>query len=234
MAFTQNHDQIGNRRGGERLAALVDAPRLRLAAALLLLSPSVPLLFMGEEYGDTAPFPYFVDHSDEALLEAVREGRAAEFGTGGDLSDPGSPSTFVAARPDRALRKQPGHADLYSLYRGLLAARARLSLVTDAQAATQVHAEGDLIVLARSSSDARLVSFFNLAAAPASAILPGAGSHAGPWRRVVDCGAGELGGTGPVFPETVEPGLAVTVPAFGFVSFLLQSERSNLGASLAG
>jgi maltooligosyltrehalose trehalohydrolase len=77
VVFGQNHDQIGNRPAGERLDVLVDDARRRLAMAAVLLSPFTPMLFMGEEYGDTSPFPYFVDHTDPELLEAVRRGRAA-------------------------------------------------------------------------------------------------------------------------------------------------------------
>ena len=87
----QNHDQIGNRAGGERLSALVDPGSLRLAAAILLLSPYVPLIFMGEEHGETNPFLYFVSHGDPALIEAVREGRRREFAAfvwTGDVPDP--------------------------------------------------------------------------------------------------------------------------------------------------
>ncbi|MGH2689592.1 MAG: malto-oligosyltrehalose trehalohydrolase, partial [Actinomycetota bacterium] len=75
----QNHDQVGNRMMGERLTGLVGFERLKLAAGLLLLSPSVPLLFMGEEYGETAPFLYFVSHTDAELSELVRKGRTEEF-----------------------------------------------------------------------------------------------------------------------------------------------------------
>jgi len=79
VVFSQNHDQIGNRARGDRLASLVDLDRLRLAAAAVLLAPGIPLLFMGEEYGETAPFPYFVDHQDPELLEAVRRGRPGQL-----------------------------------------------------------------------------------------------------------------------------------------------------------
>src|SRR5436853_331888 len=73
VVFAQNHDQIGNRMGGERLAAIVSPAKLRLAAAAVVLSPFVPMLFMGEEYGETAPFQYFTSHSDADLIEAVRK-----------------------------------------------------------------------------------------------------------------------------------------------------------------
>src|SRR5439155_1354127 len=78
VVCAQNHDQVGNRPRGERLSRLVDLEGLKLAAGMVLLSPFVPLLFMGEEYGEEAPFLYFVDHSDPKLVRAVRRGRRAE------------------------------------------------------------------------------------------------------------------------------------------------------------
>lgn len=75
----QNHDQIGNRATGDRLTTTLGFEQLKLAAGCVLLAPFVPLLFMGEEYGETAPFAYFVSHSDERLIQAVREGRRRDF-----------------------------------------------------------------------------------------------------------------------------------------------------------
>lgn len=97
IVFNQNHDQVGNRVKGERLSMLVDFERLKLAAAAVLLSPYVPMLFMGEEYGELSPFYYFVAHSDEELISAVRKGRKEEFaGFGFDVDppDPQSIETF--------------------------------------------------------------------------------------------------------------------------------------------
>ena len=94
---TQNHDQIGNRFGGERLSMLVDFKKLKMAAACIFLSPFTPLLFMGEEYACDQPFLYFVSHEDPALLRAVREGRISEwkdFAAPGDIPDPAALSTF--------------------------------------------------------------------------------------------------------------------------------------------
>jgi maltooligosyltrehalose trehalohydrolase len=79
VVFAQNHDQVGNRALGDRLTEHLSVAQLKLAAAAVLLSPYVPLLFMGEEYGERNPFPFFADFSDPVLIRAVREGRAAEF-----------------------------------------------------------------------------------------------------------------------------------------------------------
>ncbi len=122
----QNHDQIGNRANGDRLASLVDERRLRLGAALLLLSPYVPLLFMGEEWGETNPFLYFVSHGNADLAEAVRQGRREEFASfawGGEVPDPMAESTFTSSRLDRGKREQPRHRAVLSLYEDLLRLR---------------------------------------------------------------------------------------------------------------
>ncbi len=121
VVCTQNHDQIGNRAHGERLASLVGPGDERLAAVLLLTAPFVPLLFMGQEDGETAPFLYFTSHGDPALIEGMRRGRAAEFASFGwdpaELADPQAPETFARSRPQR--RGGP----LRELYRRLLSLR---------------------------------------------------------------------------------------------------------------
>jgi maltooligosyltrehalose trehalohydrolase len=97
IVFNLNHDQVGNRVGGERLCMLVDFEKVKLAAAAIMLSPYVPMLFMGEEYADDTPFFYFVSHTDEALIKAVQEGRKNEFKDFGfekDPPDPQSEKTF--------------------------------------------------------------------------------------------------------------------------------------------
>jgi maltooligosyltrehalose trehalohydrolase len=88
VLFLQNHDQIGNRAFGERLTTLARPAALRAAMALLLLSPQIPLLFMGEPVGATEPFRYFTDYRDEALAQAVREGRRNEFASFAEFEDP--------------------------------------------------------------------------------------------------------------------------------------------------
>ena len=101
IVFSQNHDQIGNRMLGERLSALGSFEALKLAAGAVLLSPYIPLLFMGEEYGEDAPFLYFVSHSDHALIDAVRQGRKREFGEfqwQGEPPDPQGVETFQKSK----------------------------------------------------------------------------------------------------------------------------------------
>jgi maltooligosyltrehalose trehalohydrolase len=129
VVFAQNHDQVGNRMLGERLGALASFEDQKLAAGLILLSPFLPLLFMGEEYGETAPFLYFVSHNDGDLIEAVRRGRREEFaafGWPGAPPDPQAESTFARSKIDWRLRTAPRHSTLWQFHRELIRARRRL------------------------------------------------------------------------------------------------------------
>jgi maltooligosyltrehalose trehalohydrolase len=123
----QNHDQVGNRARGDRLNVLLGCPaRQRLAASLLLLSPYLPLLFMGEEYGESHPFPFFCSFGDPDLVQAVREGRRREFAgfaEAGEVPDPQAPETFAAARLSWSWPVGSPQAALRRLYTDLLAAR---------------------------------------------------------------------------------------------------------------
>jgi maltooligosyltrehalose trehalohydrolase len=121
VVCAQNHDQVGNRMNGERLSALVPREKLRLAAACVILSPFLPMLFMGEEYGETAPWQYFTSHGDADLIEAVRRGRREEFDDfewEGEPPDPHDEQTFL-----RSKLRHRGDDSLRELYRDLLRLR---------------------------------------------------------------------------------------------------------------
>ncbi len=131
VAFAQNHDQVGNRAWGDRLARLVPPETAQAVAAALLLSPAIPLLFMGEEWGATQPFLYFCDFHD-ALADAVRNGRRREFGRFPEFADPASreripdpnaETTFAASRLDWPTASMPGPQAWLDVYRRLLAVR---------------------------------------------------------------------------------------------------------------
>ena len=127
----QNHDQVGNRAAGERLSALVDFEALKLAAGVTLLSPFVPLLFMGEEYGETAPFQYFISHLDPKLVEAVRRGRREEFASFGwqDLvPDPQDEATFRRSQLQHQLKEKEPHASLLRFDKELIGMRKEWNL----------------------------------------------------------------------------------------------------------
>jgi maltooligosyltrehalose trehalohydrolase len=130
VVFDQNHDQVGNRAFGDRLPAEARA----LAAFCTLLSPFVPMLFMGEEYGEDAPFQFFTDHVDEDIAVATREGRRREFSAfadfaGEEVPDPQDPATF-----ERSKLTRRGDDGLRDLYERLLRVRRELPAGEDADA----------------------------------------------------------------------------------------------------
>ena len=130
LVSLQNHDQVGNRATGDRLSALVDEGRLRLAAALLLTSPFTPMLFQGEEWAARTPFLYFTGHADEGVGRAVSEGRRQEFAEFGwaaeQVPDPQDPSTFVRSKLDWNELDEPFHRRMLDWYRELISLRRRL------------------------------------------------------------------------------------------------------------
>jgi maltooligosyltrehalose trehalohydrolase len=127
VGFAQNHDQVGNRASGERLAHLVDPGRLRLAAALTICSPFVPMLFMGEEWGASTPFLFFSDHRDRDIALATTRGRIREFEAFGwrpeDVPDPQAAGSFQRSKLEWAERSRPPHRGLLRWHRDLLRLR---------------------------------------------------------------------------------------------------------------
>lgn len=127
VVFNQNHDQIGNRVKGERLSVLVDQGRLKVAAAAIFLSPYVPMLFMGEEYGEDNPFFFFVSYKEEAHIKGIQEGRKKEFESflkeGETFPDPQSEETFIQSKLDWGKRKQGKYKELLDWHKALIQLR---------------------------------------------------------------------------------------------------------------
>jgi maltooligosyltrehalose trehalohydrolase len=150
----QNHDQVGNRAFGDRLSTLIPWEALKVCAAAVLLAPHTPLLFMGEEFGETAPFQYFVDHGDAGLIEAVRQGRRREFEAFGwsDVPDPQAPETFERSHiRDGSPLDDRQHA-LLAWYRRLIDVRQsrpefRADAVTPYQHRLVLHDHWQVLVL---------------------------------------------------------------------------------------
>ena len=125
IVFAQNHDQIGNRAKGDRLSTLVPYAAQQVLVASVLFSPFIPLLFMGEEYGERAPFQYFIDHGDERLIEAVRKGRLAEFKPFGwkNIPDPYASTTFEHSRLTPPNLRDDAHRHMAAWTKQLIALR---------------------------------------------------------------------------------------------------------------
>ncbi|HEX5266693.1 MAG TPA: malto-oligosyltrehalose trehalohydrolase [Acidimicrobiales bacterium] len=135
LGYSQNHDQVGNRAAGERSAALLSPGRIRVAAALVLTAPFVPLLFQGEEWAASTPFQYFTSHPDPQLGRAVSEGRRREFADFGwepsDVPDPQDPATFERSVLDWSEPSRPPHRAVLEWYRELIDLRRRVPELTD-------------------------------------------------------------------------------------------------------
>jgi maltooligosyltrehalose trehalohydrolase len=184
VVFAQNHDQIGNRMLGDRLATLVPQDKVRLAAAAVVLAPFLPMLFMGEEYGETAPFQYFTSHSDTELIEAVRRGRIEEFDDfawAGEAPDPHDAETFR-----RSKLTWSENASFRRLYAELLRLRretpALRSLDLDA---VEAHADEERRVLLVRRGGEVLIAF-NFSGEPQSLDLP---FEPAAWHAILDTGA---------------------------------------------
>jgi malto-oligosyltrehalose trehalohydrolase len=179
VAFLQNHDQIGNRAFGERIADLAEFEAVRAMQAVLLLAPNVPLLFMGEEWGATQPFCFFTDFHDE-LADAVREGRRREFSkfpefaseaARAHIPDPNALSTFAASRLDWSVPEQPEHAAWLDYVRGLLRLRRetvapRLAAIRGGIGENALIGDRGLQVVWTLGDGARLALVANLGAEP--------------------------------------------------------------------
>ncbi len=204
VVFSQNHDQVGNRMRGERLAALVPPEALKVAAGVVLLSPFLPLLFMGEEYGETAPFRYFVSHADPALVEAVRRGRREEFAAWrweGEPPDPQDEATFLGSRLDQALRRKGRHRALEDFYRELIRLRKQHAALRhpDKRDMEVEVLEGErALVVRRWCGAAQALAVFRFADSPAAVAVP---CPAGEWTKRLDASDGRWGGPGSSLPE---------------------------------
>ena len=135
ITFAQNHDQVGNRARGERLSQLVSVGKQKIAAALVLTSPFVPMLFQGEEFGASTPFQYFSQHEDREIAASVSDGRKTEFQAFGwepeEIPDPQDPETFEKSKLNWDEIAQEPHAALLRWYKELIALRRSHPALTD-------------------------------------------------------------------------------------------------------
>jgi len=189
VVCSQNHDQVGNRLLGERLTELVCFEHLKLAAATVILSPNQPMLFMGEEYAETAPFQFFISHTDPDLVEAVRRGRKEEFARfhwQEEPPDPQDEATFGRCKLNHTLRHQGRHRVLREYYRQLIALRKAESALAlgDRRCLEVARLEPHRAMLVRRwSARSEVVTLFHFGAdvATAAVKLP-----RGDWEKVLD------------------------------------------------
>lgn len=175
IACLQNHDQVGNRARGERLAHLVSPGRARIGASLLLTAPYLPLLFAGEEWAASTPFLYFTGHVSAELGVAVRDGRRREFAHFGwdpdEVPDPQDVDTFQRSKLRWEEREQGAHAEMLDWYRSLIALRRELPELRDGdRAAVRVEGRSDALLTVRRG---RATVAANLGQGPATVQVSG-------------------------------------------------------------
>jgi maltooligosyltrehalose trehalohydrolase len=229
VVFSQNHDQVGNRAKGERLSGLVSFGALKLAAGMVLLSPFIPLLFMGEEYGETAPFYYFISHSDPDLIEAVRCGRKEEFASfrwKGEPADPQEEATFLRCKLNRELRFQGQHDVLYGFYRELIRLRREFTSLRnlDKERLEVTGLEQEKILWWRRwSEEQEAAAAFHFDKQEKSLSLP---LSPGRWRKQLDSADTIWGGPGSTVPrEIVSRGkVSLSLSTESFAVFVREKE----------
>lgn len=203
----QNHDQIGNRMLGERLSDLIDFEAVKLAAGALLLSPYIPLLFMGQEYGEESPFLYFVSHEDPDLVAAVREGRKQEFTDfhlEGEYIDPQSTKAFNLSKINWQQKNENKHQVLWQFYQQLIKLRRTISALKklDKQNLQVTAKESDrIIILHRWQDDSQIFSIFNFNEQNVELknVFP-----IGKWQKILDSAEPKWLGSGSNSPEKIE------------------------------
>lgn len=207
VVYAQNHDQVGNRRVGDRLAQSVSFGQLKLAAGIVLLSPYIPLLFMGEEYSERAPFEYFVSHGDPSLVEAVRRGRKREFarfGWTGDIPDPQSEATFLGSKLNWDLQTIGHHRILWHFYQELLRIRRTVpplaELDKNAMEVTSL-ADEKVLLVRRWKSSSQVLIVCHFCQVPTELLLP---ITSGRWDRTLDSAEERWGDEGGETPAVIE------------------------------
>lgn len=226
VVFSQNHDQVGNRLRGDRLGESVSFEALKLAAATVLLSPFIPLIFMGEEYAERAPFPYFVSHADRALIEAVRRGRREEFASfnwQGEIPDPQSEETFLKAKLRQPISADREQGVLREFYQELLKLRKTLpALGAPSKQRMEVigYEETKILFVRRWQEGERAVFIASFSAEETSLDLP---VPAGLWRKRLDSADPKWAGGGGQVPEQLASRGAATVALKPHSAVLLTS-----------
>jgi len=214
VVFAQNHDQVGNRMKGERLSHLVSFDELKLAAGIVLLSPFIPLIFMGEEYGEEAPFPYFTSFSDTPLIEAIWQGRQQEFAAfqwQGEPPDPQDETTFLQAKLKQDIRNEGHHRVLWEFYRELIRMRREnpaLANISKDTLEVRGYEESKLLLIHRWSGGNEAIMVFDFSDEPISMALPVPTGH---WQKRLDSRDKRWLGNGGAIPEKLDSEGEVTI-----------------------
>jgi maltooligosyltrehalose trehalohydrolase len=212
IVCAQNHDQIGNRREGDRLSQSMTFEQLKVAAAAVLLSPFLPLIFMGEEYGESAPFQFFISHGDPDLIESVRQGRIAEFDcfeSGAVVPDPQSDETYRRSKLNWELRDEGWHKTLWNFHRELLRLRREVPALADLNMeSVEVTVLPETLLLRRWSGLSEVLAFFHFGSKLKEVV---AAVPRGIWRKLIDSSDAQWGTAGSLLPGHFESVSEVTL-----------------------
>ena len=225
VTFSQNHDQIGNRMLGERLSTLVSFESLKLAAGVVLLSPYIPLLFMGEEYGEDSPFLYFVSHSDPALIEAIRQGRKKEFEDFKWKDEPPNPQnleTFLKSKINWEKRFEGNHKVLSDFYKKLITSRKTIPALSHLDKKNLIvdSLEGEKIVFIRRWKDlSHVFIVFNFNCADVKMIPPVLN---GRWKKWLDSSERIWNGPGSLLKHELTPSNEIIMRGHSFVMYNME------------
>jgi maltooligosyltrehalose trehalohydrolase len=198
IVFSQNHDQVGNRMLGERTSSLVSFEMQKLMAGAVLVAPFLPMLFMGEEWGEPNPFLYFVSHGDKDLCEAVRKGRKEEFAAfhlEGEAPDPVAEETFMRSKLQWKLIHEGGHKIMLDYYKSFISLRKSHPVLRHLDRRTlkaDADKEAQTLVLHRWNDDATILAFMNFSKAPQT--IPFANTAG--FKTILDSAAKEWNGPG--------------------------------------
>lgn len=224
VVFSQTHDQIGNRILGDRLSKIVDFEGLKLAAGTVLISPYIPFLFMGEEYGESAPFLYFVSHSDENLIEAIRKHKQQEFQIfegRGEFQDPQSPESFQKCKLNWEKPREGKHKILWEWHQHLIQLRRTIpalkKLDKTSLEVSSIEAE-KILFLRRWTDDSQIFCIlnFNKQQVDFTAALP-----QGNWKKILDSVDAKWMGAGSTLPEKITSEQELTVKPQSFALYEL-------------
>jgi len=189
VVFSQNHDQVGNRMLGERSSKLFSYEMQKLLAGAVLCSPFLPMLFMGEEWGETNPFLYFTSHSEPELIENVRKGRKEEFklsDADGEIPDPHAQSTFEASKLQWNLINEEKHQELRSFYKKLITLRKQYaSLHNNDRMQMMVSSEvkKNCLILRRWDQEQQVLCLMNFSDRIQSVTMPDDKPY---WKKILD------------------------------------------------
>ncbi|MBE9181787.1 malto-oligosyltrehalose trehalohydrolase [Oculatella sp. LEGE 06141] len=218
----QNHDQVGNRLDAERLSMLTSYDGLKVAAATLFLSPFVPMLFMGEEYGEDAPFQYFVSHTDPDLIEAVRKGRKEEFKSFDwhkEAPDPEGMEVFEQSTLNWEKCREGKHGVLRSLYQRLIQLRQDVKALANLDKhrleVTSLDT-ANLLTLHRTSDHDQIFSLLNF---DHDAVTFTPHVPQGNWQKILDSSDSEWLGSGSELPAQLQSGQTLTIKPLSFVVY---------------